>query len=129
MTEGVPYPRRTATILANKQNQGNPNIPGSAAGQKYKGDGGFPGPVQLTRKALHLAVPTAMRKLERKLTLPHVQTLEEQKVPWLNFNGLVVGRNSDFQTETLTDEQLEDIGGAEYRALRYLSYLVPMVCI
>jgi len=27
----------------------------------------------------------------------------------------------------LTDNQLEEIGGAEYRALRVLSYLVPAV--
>lgn len=63
--------------------------------------------------------------------MPYTTTLNAHdtvKNPWLGFDGLVVGRNSDFHTETLSDEQLEKIGGAEYRALRLLSYLVPLVC-
>jgi hypothetical protein len=66
-------------------------------------------------------------KLERKMTITSYRTLDENKTSWLNFSGLVVGRNSDFRTETLSDEQVEDLGGAEYRALRLLSYLVPAV--
>jgi len=41
--------------------------------------------------------------------------------------SLVVGRNSRFFTEELDDEQLEQIGGVEYRALRLLSYAVAAV--
>ena len=59
--------------------------------------------------------------------MPIITTLEEKSVPWLEFDGLVVGRNSNFHTQLLTDNQLEEIGGAEYRALRVLSYLVPAV--
>jgi hypothetical protein len=40
---------------------------------------------------------------------------------------LVVGRNSRFFTEELDDDELEDIGGVEYRALRFLSYFVAAV--
>lgn len=54
---------------------------------------------------------------------------EQNAVPWLKFNGLTVGRNSFFHTDYLTDEQLEEIGGVEYRALRLLSYLVAFVSI
>ena len=98
---------------------------------KYQGLGGFPGPSFLAQQVLRITAPHAypkiQRKLERTWTLPSVTTLQSENVPWLNFNGLVVGRNSDFRTETLTDEQLEDIGGAEYRALRLLSWLAPTV--
>jgi hypothetical protein len=41
--------------------------------------------------------------------------------------SLVVGRNSRFFTEELDDEDLEKIGGVEYRALRLLSYAVAAV--
>jgi len=61
------------------------------------------------------------------MTIPSTTTLEEKKVPWLNFDGLVVGRNSDFRTETLTADQIEQIGGTEYRALEMLSWMVPLV--
>lgn len=60
--------------------------------------------------------------------IPSVQTIEGAKTPWLSdLTDLITGRNSDFRTETMTDEQLEEVGGAEYKALRLLSYLVPMV--
>jgi hypothetical protein len=61
------------------------------------------------------------------MTVPHTTTLEGRNEPWLNFDGLVVGRNSDFRTETLTSEQIKDIGGTEYMALGLLSWLVPLV--
>lgn len=38
--------------------------------------------------------------------------------------GLVIGRNSRFWTEELDDEELEQIGGVEYRALKLLSSIV-----
>lgn len=94
---------------------------------KYRGLGGFPGPLELADKVFKFAAPATHRKLERKFTIPTTITLEEKSVPWLGFDGLVVGRNSNFHTESLTDNQLEEIGGAEYRALRLLSYLVPAV--
>ena len=43
--------------------------------------------------------------------------------------SLVVGRNSRFFTEELDDEDLELIGGVEYRALRLLSYAVAAVSV
>ena len=94
---------------------------------KYRGLGGFPGPLELVDKVVKFAAPATHRRLERKLTMPIITTLEEKSVPWLEFDGLVVGRNSNFHTQLLTDNQLEEIGGAEYRALRVLSYLVPAV--
>jgi hypothetical protein len=62
--------------------------------------------------------------------MPSVQTIESRNVPWLErIDKLVIWRNSDFRTETLSDEQLEELGGAEYKALTMLSYVVPVVCL
>lgn len=112
----------------------------SPANTKYQGFGGFPGPLTIAGTAVKRMAPNAYSRLERKITLPRTMTLNGpishdesgrailgQTVPWLNFDGLVVGRNSNFDTKSLSDEQVEQIGGTEYRALRLLSYLVPIV--
>ena len=51
-----------------------------------------------------------------------------KKVTYLKHGVLKVGRNSDFNTDELTDDQLEELGGIEYRALRALSWIVGLVC-
>jgi hypothetical protein len=98
----------------------------------------------MTERAVKRIAPGAYNKLECAITIPRTMTLNGppmqdelesahtpvgHTVPWLNFDGLAVGRNSDFDTEPLSDEQVEQVGGAEYRALRLLSYLVPIVCL
>ena len=97
--------------------------------------------VELIRNIVQRMLPETFHKLERTFTISHTTTLvaknshepkvrtKSHKVSWLKFDGLVVGRNSLFHTDRLTDEQLEEIGGVEYRALRLLSYLVPFVCV
>jgi hypothetical protein len=106
-----------------------PDVPGipDTKNAKYQGFGGFPGPAELVSQVVKITAPHAYQKLERSMTITTMTTLQASSVPWLNFSGLVVGRNSDFRIDSLTDEQLEDIGGAEYKALRLLSYLVPAV--
>lgn len=106
-----------------------PDVPGSpdTKDDRYQGFGGFPGPAKLVSRVVKIAAPRTYQNLERSMTVTTMTTLQADSVPWLNFSGLVVGRNSDFRTDSLTDEQLEDIGGAEYKALRLLSYLVPAV--
>jgi hypothetical protein len=96
--------------------------------RKYEGFGGFPGPVDLFNKVLKHAAPSTYQRLERSMTVPYTTMLEGQSEPWLKFDGLVVGRNSDFRTETLSSDHIKDIGGTEYRALVLLSWLVPVVC-
>jgi len=102
--------------------------------------GGFPGPITLVVNAVQRMMPRTYRKLERKLTLPYTTTLNalhssleptqnKHIASWLKFDGLTVGRNSFFHTHSLTDEQLEEIGGVEYRALRLLSYLIAFASI
>ncbi|CDO70946.1 hypothetical protein BN946_scf184829.g55 [Trametes cinnabarina] len=67
--------------------------------------------------------PGLYARLER-LMLRERSTSKEIK--WLSdsLKDLVIGRNSEFYIEELTDEQLEELGGIEYRALRLLSYIV-----
>lgn len=110
--------------MTSRSNAGNNDI--SPTDRKYHGLGGFPGPLELLNRLFKRASPAAYRKLERKMTMPYTRTVEAAKTSWLNFD-LLIGRNSDFRTDTLSDEQLEEIGGAEYQALRWLSYLVPAV--
>ncbi len=105
-------PTRSATILAP-----DAKVP----------ENGLPNPLNLVGKVFKRAAPTTYRQLKRKMTMPSVTTLEATSSKWLSGFNLDVGRNSHFYTETLTDEQLEYLGGAEYRALRVLSYLVPAV--
>ena len=129
-----PYMRRRGTMLSSAPPTipGSPTSPTSRHSNKYQGMGGFPGPAHLLHTVVRITAPHAYahveRKLNRTMTMPTVTTIESANVPWLkNLNKLVVGRNSDFRTEGLSDEELEDIGGAEYRALRLLSYFVPAV--
>ncbi|KAJ3859022.1 cation transport protein-domain-containing protein [Lentinula novae-zelandiae] len=102
----------------------------NASDSKHKYDMGFPGPVHIARKALKTFSPKTYRKLERKLTMPYTRTVEGNNVSWLSPNSeIVVGPNSDFHVETLSDDLVEQIGGIEYVALRWLSYMVPLYFI
>ncbi|THU76561.1 TrkH-domain-containing protein [Dendrothele bispora CBS 962.96] len=88
---------------------------------------GFPGPFQLMHRAVKRVAPKTYRKIERKMTIPYTRTIEGANTPWLTAETTIaVGRNSDIHFETLTDDVIEQIGGAEYIALRWLSYLVPV---
>lgn len=155
VSEGVPLPRRTLTILSQNAGVGAP-LASAGTGRsvgvvdaRYKDHGGFPGPVTLTKAGLRRIMPGTYRKLERKMTVPYTMSYnnqvpqsdvrsvtgslvqEERMFPrWLPaISGLTINRNSDFRTETLSDDELEKIGGTEYRALRLLSYVIPIVCV
>ncbi|RDB17612.1 Low-affinity potassium transport protein [Hypsizygus marmoreus] len=112
----IPYPKRGMTML----NPRTTGVSGAPTTHKHDGLGGFPGPLELSRRFIRRAAPGAYRKVQRSMTLPYTSTLDKASL-----SNVVVGRNSDFHTESLTDEQIEEIGGTEYRALRLLSYLIP----
>jgi hypothetical protein len=128
LTNTVPQQttRTFVVIKACSQGDSTTDVP-PVLNKKDEGLGGFPGPLDLIHKIFKRAAPSTYHHLERKMTIPSATTLEGKKVPWLNFDGLVVGRNSDFRTDTLTTEQIEQIGGTEYRALKMLSWMVPVV--
>jgi hypothetical protein len=114
--------------------------PDRPAGSKEIGLGGPPGPCSIVFRAVSRVAPERIRRrVRRTLTAPLPTTLvptttrdsefvgPTRKVPWLTSAIINVGRNSRFNTDELTDEQLEEIGGVEYRALRVLGYLVAGV--
>ncbi|THU84430.1 TrkH-domain-containing protein [Dendrothele bispora CBS 962.96] len=116
---------RTTTILTTNLNRQN-----IQSGGHYNTEGtfgGFPGPFQLVQRAVKRVAPKTYRKIERKMTIPYTRTIEGANTPWLTAETTItVGRNSDIYFESLPDGVIEQIGGAEYIALKWLSYLVPV---
>lgn len=104
--------------------------------RKKQGDfGGFPWPHEVLSTLFKRFLPDANRRLTRTLTVPRTMTVTSQHatlsgaqsarvVPYISFDA-VVGRNSVFHS--LTHEQLEELGGVEYRALTALLWIVAGV--
>lgn len=99
-------------------------------GTKNTGFGGFPMPHVIIQRIFRRFFPKLERKLTRTITIPRTQTLASQygstasgsrAVPYISFDA-VVGRNSEFGE--LTQEQLDELGGVEYRGLTALLWIV-----
>lgn len=99
----------------------------------HRGFGGFPMPHELFSRLIRRAFPQLERKLTRTITIPHTRTIASEHglvppgsraVPYITFEA-VVRRNSVFQG--LTPDQLEELGGVEYRALTALLWIVAAV--
>jgi len=96
---------------------------------KTQNFGGFPTPFQLAADLFHKLFPGTTNKLQQTLTMPRTNTLlsgrqddgEGKNVDYITF-AATVGRNSLFHN--LTDEQMDELGGVEYRALRLLFWIV-----
>ncbi|KAF9560954.1 hypothetical protein CPC08DRAFT_750168 [Agrocybe pediades] len=97
----------------------------------HKGFGGFPSPFTILQRIIRHWFPTFERKLTRTVTVPATVSVApsgagdregKKQVPYISFEA-VVGRNSAFHA--LTSEQLDEIGGVEYRALNALLWLIP----
>ena len=94
--------------------------------------GGFPGPGEVISRLLRRFLPALHRRLARTITMPHTTTITSMQgntersraVPYVSFDA-IVGRNSTF--EELTEEQLEELGGVEFRALNALLWIVGIV--
>ncbi|KAF5377172.1 hypothetical protein D9615_006433 [Tricholomella constricta] len=113
-----PSTRRGMTIMTSTNGPFPSHVPG--VDNKHQGLGGFPGPVQLVQKAAKHFVPKAYNKFERSMTLQTTTTVQ------VDGRTIRSGRNSYFRTETMRDDEVEKIGGAEYRALNLLSFLIPI---
>lgn len=79
--------------------------------------------------------PKLKRKLTRTVTVPATLSLVSQNkdvpsgskhAPYISFDA-IVGRNSAFHH--LSQEEMEELGGVEYRALNALLWIVGGVCI
>lgn len=97
---------------------------------KHSGFGGFPMPHEILGSLISWFFPKFKRKLTRTVTEPVSTTIASQRgttltsartVPYISFDA-VVGHNSSFPY--LTSNQLEELGGVEYRALTALLWIV-----
>ncbi|TFK50964.1 TrkH-domain-containing protein [Heliocybe sulcata] len=99
---------------------------------KHRGFGGFPMPHEILSRMFRYFFPQVQQKLQRTMTMPMTTTIASQRgevpagvkpVPYISFDA-IVGRNSAFYE--LTNEQLEELGGVEYRALNALLWIVAL---
>ncbi|KAK7036416.1 hypothetical protein VNI00_011613 [Paramarasmius palmivorus] len=98
---------------------------------KNSGFGGFPMPHEIIQALFRKFFPGLRRRLTRTVTIPMTQTIASQHgtnispgaktVPYISFEA-VVGRNSAFPM--LSEEEIEELGGVEYRALNALLWIV-----
>ncbi len=101
---------------------------------KHSGFGGFPMPHEIIGRVVDKFFPGVKRQLTRTVTVPLTTTIASQRggatmagakmVPYISFDA-VVGRNSAFPY--LTNNQIEELGGVEYRALNALLWILPGV--
>lgn len=125
--------RPTASLRPTMTYQSSLPPPGMSA--KHSGFGGFPLPLEILSRIAHHLFPKVKAKLERTLTMPRTMTVTSLSgqqtgdddgatvVPYISFDA-IIGRNSRFHE--LTNEQLEELGGVEYRALNALLWLIPL---
>ncbi|KAF7782717.1 hypothetical protein Agabi119p4_2093 [Agaricus bisporus var. burnettii] len=101
---------------------------------RNRGFGGFPMPFAILNSIISKLFPRFQRHLSRAVTMPattsfvSTQTAQPmpphaKAVPYISFNA-IVGRNSEFRN--LTNDQLEELGGIEYRALNVLLWLIGL---
>ena len=101
--------------------------------------GGFPTPIDIVRHFIKKVAPDASRRLSGSFSMPRTNTIGGRgtiapdeydrgvkEVPYITFTAKV-GRNSHFHE--LTSEQMDELGGVEYRALRVLLYIVAAVSL
>ncbi|KAJ3511772.1 hypothetical protein NLJ89_g3904 [Agrocybe chaxingu] len=96
----------------------------------HRGYGGFPMPWAILKSLFGKLFPKAQQKLVRTMTIPATMSItpnaagadgDKKRVPYISFDA-TVGRNSTFYL--LTSDQLDEIGGVEYKALNLLLWIV-----
>ncbi|KAI0735704.1 TrkH-domain-containing protein [Earliella scabrosa] len=122
MRRRVPQPRRRTVLMPKiESTSANKHVLGQRP--KDQGLGGFPGPFQLSARLARKYFPHVYKRL---VSMTSITQPKAGSAKWLteSLGGLIIGRNSDFNTEELSDDQLEELGGIEYQALVLLSYIV-----
>ncbi|KAF8740254.1 TrkH protein, partial [Rhizoctonia solani] len=112
------YFPRTATGRSHGTTRMNPS---AQLPSHQSGYGGFPMPHELIGQGIKRFFPRTMT-ITRTLTMGSGGG-EPRQVPYITFDA-VVGRNSQFHD--LTQEEQEELGGVEYRALGALLWIVPV---
>ncbi|KAG8825887.1 low affinity potassium transporter [Serendipita sp. 399] len=128
--------RRRSKPLRKTQSYQMPVVDNRFVTKTSIGFGGFPGPLALSRRLWAIIShrldssrfggnfrPSPSILLPAGATRPKGLTRNDTKqVPYLSFLA-VLGKNSAFHG--LTEEELDELGGVEYRGLSLLSTLVP----
>ncbi|KAH7334631.1 cation transport protein-domain-containing protein [Rhizoctonia solani] len=96
------------------------NLPAQVPSNQ-SGYGGFPMPHELAGRAIKRFFPQTMT-LTRTLTMASGAG-EPRQVPYITFDA-IVGRNSQFHD--LSQEEQEELGGVEYRALGALLWIIAV---
>jgi hypothetical protein len=113
-------PTRPADPPRADSRRGSTHAPSERRTQ-HRDFGGFPLPHVLAGRVLARLFPRAKHALVRSVTIEHAPGLGAR---YLSFDA-VVGANSAFPL--LSNEQLEELGGVEYRALNALLWIVAGV--
>ena len=99
---------------------------------RESGLGGFPYPTELFMLFLRRYFPNFAQRITGSVTVHDdrdglgVQSNEGMRLDYISFEA-VVGRNSRFLV--LSQDDIEELGGVEYRALTALMWIVATVCI
>ncbi|KAI5890192.1 TrkH-domain-containing protein [Schizophyllum commune H4-8] len=126
-------PRMHPSLATNMTGAGQSFRPST----KHNNFGGFPMPHHIIQRIVHALFPKLHHKIARTVTIPVTTTITSLRgeglegarpVPYISFDA-VVGRNSAFHL--LTKEQLEELGGVEYRAVNALLWIVALyhICV
>lgn len=124
-------PHASMTTFTTHPTQHTHHSPRHIQESKNRGFGGFPMPFEIISSIFAKLFPKLNQKLTRTLTTPATIPLVSNReggveggkqVPYISFDA-VVGRNSAFYL--LTSDQMDEIGGVEYRALNSLLWIVP----
>ncbi|OWZ63019.1 hypothetical protein AYX15_04941 [Cryptococcus neoformans] len=139
-----PHLHTAAQIMAHHTIDPNRRLP-MPFGHKNTGYGGFPSLLDILHRLLPERAKQRLYRPVRRVGIVmhpaythefenghagHEESWSEairgSVAKWMpeGLQGLVIGRNSRFWTEELDDEELEQIGGVEYRALKLLSCIV-----
>ncbi|KAI0767347.1 TrkH-domain-containing protein [Fomes fomentarius] len=132
---GMEFFRPAASRRSLRSSMAAPTNPPPTAPTGEDEFGGFPGPQAIINRALWKISPRLQRRLKRTLTVPRTETLIPREggavfapdgpvkpVPYLSFSAIV--RQSTFHG--LTQENIEELGGVEYRALTALMWIIPL---
>ena len=124
----VPQPRRRTVLMPKiESTSANKHVLGQRP--KDQGLGGFPGPFQLSARLARKYFPHVYKRL---VSMTSITQPKAGSAKWLteSLGGLIIGRNSDFNTEELSDDQLEELGGIEsVLALAYVESGSDMLTI
>ena len=140
MRSGQGFPRTTTSAYFPPTYTLRPQTSRKPPESKLSGFGGFPTPFEILSRVARKVAPGAARTLTKSLTMTRTHTIGRpetmatggtagtvpKEAPYISF-AATVGRNSRFTG--LTEEQMDELGGVEYRALKALFYIVICVSI